>query len=89
MPKITPQTKIREEDYIRAKAYAKRHGIPVTEVIARALQRLEVKKVETPENVKQVELDECGECGEEIPKDSLYCPYCGVEFDEDEEEEED
>ena len=87
--KEPPQTKIRAEDYRRAKAYAEKHGIPMTEVIARALKKLEVKKVETPENVKSVELDECGECGEEIPKDSSFCPYCGVEFnDEDDEEDE-
>jgi len=37
-----------------------------------------VKKVENPET----ELDTCGECGEDVPKDASFCPYCGVEFEE-------
>ena len=85
MPKPQPLTKIREEDYKRAKAYAEKHGIPMTEVLARALKKLEVKKVDQPDQ----DLDTCDECGEEIPKDSLFCPYCGVEFEDEEEDEED
>ena len=39
------------------------------------------------------EVMECQECNEMVPGDSLFCPYCGVEFeevteDEDEEDEE-
>lgn len=86
MPQKT--IKIRDADYLRMKKYSERHKIKMSEALARSIKKLEVKKTETPENVKQVELDECGECGEEIPRDSVFCPYCGVEFDDEEDDEE-
>ena len=30
----------------------------------------------------------CDECEKEIPEDAIFCPYCGVEFEEEEESEE-
>ena len=26
---------------------------------------------------------ECSECGKEVPANATRCPYCGAEFDED------
>jgi len=40
--------------------------------------------------VERESLVECDECGaDEIPPDADWCPYCGIEFKEDEEDEED
>ena len=83
MPQKT--IKIRDKDYLRMKAYSEKHGISMSEAMARSLRKLEVRKTEQPES----ELDTCDECRKDIPKDSAFCPYCGVEFDDDDEEEED
>jgi len=29
---------------------------------------------------------DCDECGEEVPGDADYCPYCGTEFEEEDED---
>ncbi len=76
--------RLSERDYDRLKKISERQDIPMAQIISKALKSLEVKKVKNEENVVI-----CNECELKIPEDSVFCPYCGVEFDEEEDLEED
>ena len=84
MPKST-LTKIRDKDYAKLKKYSEKHGLLMTEVLSKALSKLESKKLES----KEKDFCTCDECEEKIPEDASFCPYCGVEFEDEDEDEED
>jgi len=73
-----------KKEYEKLKKRSERTGVPIARLLVKALKRAEVRRLEK----KEEELDECQECGAKVPKDSVFCPYCGVEFEEEEEEEE-
>ena len=43
---------------------------------------------EDDDDEKDEEEETCAECKETIPADSVFCPYCGVQFAEEEEDDE-
>jgi uncharacterized protein with PIN domain len=94
MPKdstVSPETtvKMRKKDHAKIKTFAKKHGITITEALGDLIESREVKKVATEEpKSKEIELAICDNCEEDIPIDASFCPYCGVEFEEDEDEDE-
>jgi len=85
MPK-SKTIKIRLPDFLRLQHYAEKHDLNDIEALGIAVNKLEVKKLESKEKNAWV----CDECGGEVPETACFCPYCGVEFeDEDEIEDED
>ena len=76
--------RLSEKDYDRLKKISLQKNIPMAQLISKTIKKLEVKKVKNEENVVI-----CNECELKIPEDSVFCPYCGVEFDEEEDLEED
>jgi len=74
---------IRRRDLAKLKKVAHRRGIPVVDLLANMISELEVKKLESDEEDTAI----CDNCDEEVPEDASFCPYCGVEFEEEEEEE--
>ncbi|MCJ7424005.1 hypothetical protein MUP01_07025 [Candidatus Bathyarchaeota archaeon] len=80
--------KARDKDYARLKKYSEKHGVSLTEALAKAISTMEAKKLES--EVEGIEGFTCDECGATfVEEDADYCPYCGVEFeDEDKDEDE-
>ena len=82
-------TRVKKEDYDRLRRYSKKHNVDFAEALSQAVKKLEVRKTESAvKTVREVKFDTCDECGREIPEDSEFCPYCGVEFDDSEEDDE-
>ena len=54
----------------------------MSDILADVLERIEARKVKREEDVI------CDDCGGKVPEDSLFCPYCGIEFEEESEEDE-
>jgi rubrerythrin len=76
--------KLRENDYFRLKRIADKHGVPLSDMFSEAIKKLEAKKMESKEKDAWV----CDECGAEVPENACFCPYCGVEFEDEDEDEE-
>jgi rubrerythrin len=53
-------------------------------MFSEAIKKLEAKKMESKEKDAWV----CDECGAEVPENACFCPYCGVEFEDEDEDEE-
>jgi len=72
-----------KEQFAKVKARAEKEGVPRSEIVYGLLKKV----LGGEKHMSEDEIWECDECGEEIPADADFCPYCGVEFAEDEEEE--
>ena len=84
------QIKVSESVYARLKRASERSGIPMAQLVAEFVRKMEIHKVvKTVGEEKDVKTWSCDECEEDIPEDAVFCPYCGVEFDESEDEDED
>ena len=90
MNPATTIIKIRKRDHLRLKRYAKKHGLAQIEVLADVLNKLEVRKLESEElKTKEIDVDVCDSCDAEVPSDAKFCPYCGAEFEDEAESEDD
>jgi len=49
-----------------------------------ALENGSIEVEDSDRRAKKEESDTCDECGADIPSDALFCPHCGVEFEEEE-----
>ena len=82
------QIKVSESVYARLKALSERSGIPMARLVSDWVEKNESHKVVKKMGEEEKDIVMCDECEEEIPKDASFCPYCGVEFGEDEDIEE-
>jgi len=89
MNSATTIMKLKRKDHAKLKKYAKKHGLSMIDCLGDMLSKLEVRKLESETPVsKEIELDICEECNAEVPSDSKFCPQCGVEFDDEDEDDE-
>jgi hypothetical protein len=85
------RVRIPKELLRKAEKIAKKRGTTVSEILAKDLKKLEVRKMSKTQKNDQGEDEDvcmCEVCNEEVPEDADFCPYCGEEFDDEEDDEE-
>ena len=81
------QLRISDSTHARLKALSARSRIPMARLVSDWITKNESHKVEVKAlSEDEKDTTECGECEEVIPEGSLFCAYCGVEFEEEEED---